>query len=201
MDTSRTRRRLVVAFVPSLLLCLSFLAGCNRAAPAIDLVQVPQLAGMTPQEAQERLGESGLEAGGIREVYSDAVNAGRIVSSSPSSGEEAAKGSAVALTVSKGPEMVSVPALLGSTEADALAALQALGLQAEVQRVYNESMGAGLVCSTEPAPKTAIMRGSKVAVTVSLGSAYVACGTCGGDGTAVSVVTCPECGGTGTCDT
>ena len=77
--------------------------------------------------------------------------------------------------------------------------LQGLGLQANLQRSYNESVSAGLVCSSEPAPGTSLAKGSVVTLTVSLGSAYVTCPTCGGRGTITVSETCPECGGSGVC--
>jgi serine/threonine-protein kinase len=191
----------MAAFLLLSLLFVSLLAGCGGSVPVIEVVPVPHLTGATTQEAQAFLQEAGLEMGETRETYNDDVPPGEVISTTPPYGEELEKGSTVALTISKGPEMVPMPALLGSAEADALAALQAQGFQAEVQRDYNESVGAGLVCAMQPAPNAAVMRGSKVVVTVSQGSAYVTCSTCGGDGSVTAAVTCPECGGSGVCYT
>jgi serine/threonine-protein kinase len=162
---------------------------------------VPQLVGLTPQEAQGRLAEAGLGVGETSGTYTDAVPPGMIVSTHPACGVDIERGSSVTLTLSKGPEMVAIPSLLGHAEADALAALRAQGFQVELQQAYDESVGAGLVCAMEPAPDTSVARGSRIAVTVSQGSAYVTCGTCGGDGAVTAAITCPECGGTGLCDT
>jgi beta-lactam-binding protein with PASTA domain len=165
------------------------------------MAAVPDLAGLTAPEAESMLRDAGLEIGQIKETYSDTVPPGKIVSSAPSVGHELEAGSTVELKVSKGPEMLAVPALVGSGEADALAALQAQGFLAEVLRDYNESLGTGMVCAMQPAPNTSTQRGSTVTLTVSLGSAYEKCGTCGGDGEVTTTVTCPDCGGTGVCYT
>jgi beta-lactam-binding protein with PASTA domain len=200
MTSSHTRYGLVAVFALTVMLAVSLLAGCGQSAPAIEMVPVPSLAGMGQQEALDSIGAAGLQVGEIEEMFSGEVPTGTVISAMPDS-VELEKGSYIDLAVSKGPEMVAIPPLLGAAEADALASLQSQGFQAEVSRSYNESVGAGLVCAMEPAPDTAIPRGSTVAVTVSQGSAYVTCGTCGGDGTVISTRTCPDCGGTGVCYT
>lgn len=200
MVSSRARFKLLAAFALFTLVIVSLLAGCGKSAPVIETVPVPELAGMGQQEALGVLEEAGLQVGGVQESYDDEAPAGTIISTTPDSGE-LEKGSLVDLTVSNGPEMIAVSSLLGTLEADAVAALQAQGFQVEVLRDYNESIGAGMVCVMEPAPNTATARGSMVAVTVSLGSAYVTCGTCGGNGTVTTTRTCPDCGGTGVCYT
>ena len=200
MTSLHTRYGLIAVCALSLLFAASLLAGCGKSAPTIEMVQVPALVGMGQQEALDSIEAAGLRVGEIRETYSDEVPAGDVISTSPDSGELAA-GSYIDLTVSKGPEIVAVPSLVGTSEADALASLQAQGFQVEVLYGYNESVGAGLVCAMEPASGTSLPLGSTVAVTVSQGSAYVTCGTCGGDGTAVTTQTCPDCGGAGVCYT
>jgi serine/threonine-protein kinase len=197
----RARDGLAVAALVLVIALASLFSGCGKSAPAIEMSAVPRLAGLTPREASDLLHEAGLQLGETRETYADAVPAGKIISTTPSPDEELERGSAVDLAVSKGPEIVPVPALLGSAEADALGALRAQGFLVEVLRSYNESVGAGLVCAMEPAPSTSAQRGSKVILNVSQGSAYVTCGTCGGDGKITTTVTCPECGGSGVCYT
>jgi beta-lactam-binding protein with PASTA domain len=201
MASFRSRSGPAAVFVLLALLLASIMAGCGTQAPVIEMVAVPGLTGLTVQDARVLLQEEGLETGETLEEYSATVPPGEIISSTPSTGDELDKGTPVDLTVSKGPETIPVPALLGSAEADALAALQAQGFQAEVQRIYNESVGAGLVCAMEPVPNTTALRGSKIVVTISLGSAYVSCSTCGGDGTIATTTTCPDCGGSGECYT
>ena len=200
MTSSHARYGFIAACALSVLLAASLLVGCGKSAPVIEMVQVPALVGMGQQEALDSIEAAGLQVGEIREAYSDEVPEGAVISTSPDS-MELEKGSYIDLTLSKGLEMMAVPLLVGAAEADALASLQAQGFQVEVLYGYSESVVAGLVCAIEPAPNTALPLGSKVAVTVSQGSAYVTCGTCGGDGTANITRTCPDCGGTGVCYT
>jgi beta-lactam-binding protein with PASTA domain len=196
-----SRFKWIATFTLLCMVSLILLSGCGNAPVKVESVAVPDLAGKSEVEARGLLEEAGLMLGDVEEAYADAVASGLIVSSSPDGGEDAEKGTAVDISVSKGPEMVGIPSLLGTAEADAATALQGLGFQVEVKRIYSEEVKAGLVCGMEPAPDSAAARGSRVVVTISDGSAYIACPTCGGDGSITDARTCPDCGGTGFCDT
>jgi serine/threonine-protein kinase len=63
---------------------------------------VPDVANMSPQQAQRRLKEAGLEPGRIIEQYDDKIPQGYIVSSEPEAGGQVGKRTRVALIVSKG---------------------------------------------------------------------------------------------------
>lgn len=165
------------------------------------MAAVPELAGLSLEEAERALREAGLEKGELTEEFSETAPSGTVTASRPPAGEELPAGSRVDLVTSKGPEPVPVPDLNGRGEGEAVSHLQSLGLRAEVRRVYSESVPAGAVISTEPAPGTSLQKGSTVAVTVSLGSAYRTCPTCSGSGVVEVAVACPECGGSGECPT
>ncbi|HEX2850187.1 MAG TPA: PASTA domain-containing protein [Acidimicrobiales bacterium] len=64
-----------------------------------------------------------------QDAFSDKVDAGKVISTTPQPGEEIQPGSSITVVVSKGPEMVAVPDLRGLSEADAGSKLQAAGLQ------------------------------------------------------------------------
>ena len=195
---------MLVAMGLLVLLLISLAAGCSQSEEAgepVETVTLQDLSGMSVEEAEGKLQEMGLEVGEKSEEFSDDVAAGTIISTDPSAGDELEKGSSVALVVSKGPESVNVPPVVGTAEADAVAALQSLGFQVEVWHNHSETVAAGLVLSVEPAVDTALVKGSKVIITVSLGTAYTTCPTCGGSGQITNTYTCPECGGTGLCDT
>lgn len=194
-----------------LLFAAALTAGCGEARVAI-----PDLSGMNAQEAEEALLESGLELGEIGEEFSDTAPPGSVIATAPEIGTEVGKGARVDLTISRGPENVTVPMLLGMDERQAVESLRGLGFQAEIRKAYSEEFPEGCVCAMEPAPESVVPYGSTVAVTLSQGSAYVACPDCGGDGriaqaTACSdcggdgylatTTTCPECGGSGVCPT
>ncbi|HKZ91360.1 MAG TPA: PASTA domain-containing protein, partial [Candidatus Limnocylindrales bacterium] len=88
----------------------------------------------------------------------------------PAAGSEVQVGSAVSLIVSKGPKQVTVPAIVGLAEADALAALIAAevtpGARAEVS---DPAAPFGIVISQDPPAGTIVIKDSPVAYAVSLG--------------------------------
>ncbi|WP_313410224.1 PASTA domain-containing protein, partial [Aeromicrobium sp.] len=67
------------------------------------------------------------------EQFNDSVREGLVISQTPASGT-GVRGDTITLTVSKGPERVAVPDLRGMTEAEAKAALEAIGLKLNATR-------------------------------------------------------------------
>lgn len=192
----------VIPLLAILLLICGCSNGTNTAGTldlSIEMVTVPDVAGLTFEQAQAELQEVGLE---IQKQDQDSdLPSGSIISTTPAAGEELAKGEAVVTITSRGPQAVPLPSLVGKSEADACSALGSLGLQPNVRRNYSEQVKAGLVYAMEPAPNSSVAPGSGVNLSVSLGSGYTTCGTCGGSGTITSTRTCPVCNGTGTCYT
>lgn len=75
--------------------------GCK---PNPTSVAVPNVVGTTQAEARTIISGAGLITGAITEEYSSSVAVGVVISQSPRAGVSVSPGSAVALTVSKGPE-------------------------------------------------------------------------------------------------
>jgi hypothetical protein len=83
-----------------------------------------------------------------------------------------AKGSAVALVVSSGPAMVSVPNVVGGSESAATAAIAAAGLTlGTVTTQSSTTVAAGNVLSESPAAGTSVTTGAAVSLVVSTGTA------------------------------
>lgn len=77
-------------------------------ASAQQNATVPNVVGLTQEEAQEELAEEGLAVGTITEAYSATVPAGVVISQDPAAGVVRPTGSPVALTVSLGIGMGTV---------------------------------------------------------------------------------------------
>ncbi len=75
-----------------------------------------------------------------------------------------AKGSTVRIVVSKGPERVKVPAVIGQSEADARATIENAGLKMKV--TYDLQTNSGTVFEQSPSAGTMVKRGSTVEVRV-----------------------------------
>jgi serine/threonine-protein kinase len=86
------------------------------------------------------------------------VPAGSVIGTDPAAGREVPRDSTVTVIVSKGPEPVLVPNLVGTTIEAASQALRDLGLQPDVE---NYSPG-GVVRAQDPAGGSMVNKGSKV---------------------------------------
>ncbi|NLA59378.1 MAG: Stk1 family PASTA domain-containing Ser/Thr kinase [Firmicutes bacterium] len=95
------------------------------------LVQVPEVVGLSLEEAKERITEAGLTVGVETPVYEPTVLEGYVVSQSPQSGTYLEEGLAVDLMVSRGDvgsPVVVVPDLRGQLLEDAKIRVRRLGL-------------------------------------------------------------------------
>jgi serine/threonine-protein kinase len=120
---------------------------------------VPDVTGKPYEEAAAALTAAGFVPSRT-DAFSDTVPAGNVVSSAPAPATALKPGKPVALTVSKGPDLVTVPTVAGSAPADAQAALQAAGLG--VSATYGPP--SGKVFDTDPKQGTKVKRGSAVAL-------------------------------------
>jgi serine/threonine-protein kinase len=130
-------------------------------------VDAPKVVGLQVADAFERLQAAKLK-GEAKQVPSRKPK-GVVVQQEPASGQEARKGSTVLLSVSKGPQLVTVPSLVGQTEAEAGATLQRLGLRVNVVRVPS-SEPIGTVVAQRPQTGVRAPKGSIVRINVSRGA-------------------------------
>lgn len=88
-------------------------------------VAVPNVVGMTQAAATTAITGVGLKVGTVTTQSSSTVAAGNVISQSPTSGTNVASGSSVNLVVSSGPASVTVPNVVGMTQAAATTAINA----------------------------------------------------------------------------
>jgi serine/threonine-protein kinase len=89
---------------------------------------IPRLVGKTVDEAKAALDAIQLVANPAADQFSDTVPAGTVISIDPKAGQTIERGGTVNLTVSKGPDVVTVPNVVGLSLADATAQLNGAGL-------------------------------------------------------------------------
>ncbi len=129
----------------------------------VETVAVPNVVGKKRSTAESTLKDAGFKVK-VSEEYSESVDKGLVISQNPNRGIEVAKGSTVSIVVSKGPERIAVPDVIGKTEADAKAALDNAGLKAKV--TYELHSNSGTVLEQSPSPDTQVARGSTVDILV-----------------------------------
>ncbi len=129
----------------------------------VQPVPVPDVTKQPVEAAKALLAKAGL-TGSVQEAFDDAVPKGAVVASNPPPGTTVDKGSAVALTVSKGPDVVAVPDVTGKSVAEATGMLQAAGLQARLVTLLPD--GPGSVLRQDPGRAKVVKRGSTVTLFV-----------------------------------
>jgi beta-lactam-binding protein with PASTA domain/tRNA A-37 threonylcarbamoyl transferase component Bud32 len=121
-----------------------------------EKVTVPDVRGQDAASAANELGQAGLKTTQQKEA-SSSVDEGKVIRTSPAGGSQADRGSTVTMTVSSGPptpQQVTVPDVIGRTQASATAALQSAGFKVKVEeqlvaddaddgRVLDQSPNAG----------------------------------------------------------
>lgn len=129
----------------------------------VEKVEVPQITGITSEEAQAALAAVGLIGGSVTEEYSEEYDAGYVISQGKSAGSKLEKGSAVDYVVSKGSSKVEVPDLYGMTMVEAQQALSDLGLvSGAVTSGGHSDLPEGQVMSQTIAPGSHVDRGTAI---------------------------------------
>ena len=121
------------------------------------LREVPELAGRSFEDARAVLAQQGLVAK-RSDAFSNDVEPGVVIRTQPGPGAPAEKGAAITVVVSKGPNTVAVPPIVGRTVEEATSLLQEAGLSVEavVPRQGRR------VLASDPAPGATVRRGSGV---------------------------------------
>ena len=103
----------------------------SRINISVSLGSIPVVAGLDQEAAVTAIQAVGLKINEITEDYSDSVPAGQVISVVPQT-EPLGKDGTVNLVVSKGPNIVTVPNMIGQTVLAGKAALESLGLKVVV---------------------------------------------------------------------
>lgn len=138
-------------------------------------VFVPSVDGYPEEAATTAIREADLTLGKVTQTFDDSVPSGSVISQNPAGGAEAVSGSAVDLVMSKGPQPVGVPDVVGQTQASATALITEAGLTlGMVTEAHNATVPAGQVINQNPAAGASVPAGSAVALVISKGPTPVA---------------------------
>lgn len=92
-------------------------------------VEVPNVGGLTLEEASDQTHDAKLNLTVENRFYSTTVPAGRVLSQSPGPGTSVRKGWHMRITESMGPQRVPIPDTIGMDERDAAAAIRRSSLE------------------------------------------------------------------------
>jgi|GEM_PF-34154 len=116
-----------------------------------EKVEVPQLVGLTKDQAEAALASVGLKGSASEEA--NEAEEGQVFEQSTVAGKEVEKGTTISYKVSSGPDTTSVPDLTDMTEAQARNALDMAGFGVDVSYQENDSVTEGTVISWNPSGK------------------------------------------------
>jgi serine/threonine-protein kinase len=127
-------------------------------------VAVPSVIGQAKADARAQLEAAGFSVS-VDQAFSDSAPKNEVISQSPAAGTEVPKGSQVTITVSKGPQQVQVPDVVGMDVKAARAALRDKGFK--VKTVKQPTVGGdNTVQSQTPDAGSKQDKGSEVTITV-----------------------------------
>ncbi|WP_329299205.1 Stk1 family PASTA domain-containing Ser/Thr kinase [Streptomyces sp. NBC_00659] len=120
-------------------------------------VELPDVTGSSVEDATAELEGAGLKVKIAAERVNSEFDKGQVAQQTPRAGREAATGDTVTLTLSKGPEMVEVPDVVGDSVDDAKKALEDAGFQVDEDRgllgLFGDTVKKQSVDGGDTAPK------------------------------------------------
>ncbi len=164
---------IVLALVCALGISLGVISLINHRSAKAEITYVPNVLGMTEEEAADELEKAELDYRVNQEaVPSTEYEAGLVTLTDPASGEEIRKGGIVVLTLSSGiaVETVEAPDLLEMELAAAKSKLKENDLESgEIVYEYSDTIKEGYVIRQSPEAGTEVEKGTVFVLTVSKG--------------------------------
>jgi serine/threonine-protein kinase len=140
----------------------------------VTQVEVADVVGMDLDTAQRALENDGFTVPEPVQKTSADVAKGDVISQDPEGGSQADKGSKVTLTVSSGPDQVTIPSLNGFKYSEAKDLLESDKYGLQVKKAEQDSSAPeNEVINSNPPGGTAVDKGSTVTLLVSKGQATV----------------------------
>ncbi|MCX4914219.1 Stk1 family PASTA domain-containing Ser/Thr kinase [Streptomyces sp. NBC_01281] len=120
-------------------------------------VEVPDVTGSSVEDARAELEDAGLKVKIATQQVNSEFDKGQVAQQSPNPEHEAATGDTVTLTVSKGPEMIEVPDVVGDSVNDATQKLKDAGFEVDEDRgllgLFGDTVKKQSVDGGDTAPK------------------------------------------------
>ena len=166
----KSKRNVVIGVVVALLAVIGIVAAAMALGGNQEMVNVPDVSNKPIAEARSELQAAGFTIGTETEVYNPDVEAGNVVSTDPAAGVQAAKGSSVNITISKGTEQVTVPDLRGMSADEAQRVLASYGLNGQQgDTVFSDDVEGNRVAQQDIAAGTTAYKGDTITFHLSKG--------------------------------
>ena len=168
----KTHKKLSIAIIILILFILSVVGTMLYfKLTKLEDVAIPNLVGISKEEAEKMITDSKLKLGDVTEEYNSEYAAGYVISQDPEYREnyKIKENSNINLVVSLGIEEAVVPKVVGLTEEQAVKALEAAKLKYEIVEESSKKVEAGYVIKQETDADTKVYAGDTVKIHVSTG--------------------------------
>ncbi|MFD7818789.1 Stk1 family PASTA domain-containing Ser/Thr kinase [Streptomyces sp. NPDC059785] len=129
-------------------------------------VEVPDVTGSSVEDAREKLEDKGLKVEVATERVTSEFDKGQVAEQSPGEGKAVAEGDTVTLKISKGPEMVEVPDVVGDNVDDARQELEDAGFEVDEDHGFLGLFGGDTVKSQSVDAGDKAPKGSTITIEV-----------------------------------
>ena len=141
-------------------------------------VKVPNIVGLSQEEAKKQIEEANLTFEVEKEEYDKEVPEGNVISLKTEIGDytkdlsnlTVKEGSTISVIISKGQEKAKVPNVKGKEKEEAIRIIEEAKLVAEVVEETSKTVQEGYVVSQETEPDTEVLAGETVKIHVSTGT-------------------------------
>ena len=168
----KTHKKLSIAIIILILFILSVVGTMLYfKLTKLEDVAIPNLVGISREEAEKMITDSKLKLGDVTEEYNSEYAAGYVISQDPEYREnyKIKENSNINLVVSLGIEEAVVPKVVGLTEEQAVKALEDAKLKYEIVEESSKKVEAGYVIKQETDADTKVYAGDTVKIHVSTG--------------------------------
>lgn len=144
---SSKKKKFLFAYIFALLL-IGLIAFVSMAVFGSKYEEMPDISGKTEKQTEKILKNHHLKIGDISRDYSDKYPENQVIKSRPGKGERVERGDKIDIVLSKGPEMVKMPSVVGLSKNEALNKLEKVGLKdVAVEQTYNANTPKGYIAN------------------------------------------------------
>lgn len=163
---------IVIAVIALLALCVGGFAIIRNVTNGGEKVIVPQVVGLSQEDAISTLAGMNLEYK-IIEGSSDEYGEGIVIAQDIAAGTEVKAGKEIKITINLSKNGIEVPDVTGKSKDAAVMALENAGFEVNIEEEASETVEKDKVISQSPSKGRKLKEGSKVTIVVSTGAANV----------------------------
>ena len=169
----------VLAIILACILVFSIAMGGTYLALSLGKakeVQIPNLQGLTKEEAEQKAKELKIKVEVSEEKYHLEIPEGQIIEQDPKYQDnyKIKEGSTIKIVISKGQEIVEMPKVVGKTRDEATSTLKEVGLEVKVEEEFSDDVEKNYIIKQEIKEGEKIPAGTTVTIYSSMGIEQVA---------------------------